>query len=942
MTQTANQSASPPVEQPVTLSLFRSLTDVAPRVATCSWSRWVALMRHVPVADKRAADLYSPAEWLPGATRGLRGLARVHAVVLDLDHVSGLDLQRVVQPRLRASGLRFLAYSTYSHAPRPPSSADPHDPGWEGSYRLILPLASPLPYEPAAWADLWARASWHLTGGLADSNCRDASHAYYRPSHPPAPEAQPVYFAADGAALSPSALPPVPAGVDVLAPRSQSAAPTVARLLSIGEELERSRTKKRAWAEPLQALALGRPFAPQGKRDDLAHALACELARRFPHESARGLTHAFLPSLAAMRAENPDGALTDEQVASKVERALASVRAEAEAARARVEAVSAPFLSVVSRLEPWEGDPDLLSAVLSDDTRLFVGAPDVLGGDEVSIAQHLLCTLGTPAASAHGATWLYRPDRGAWLPVADEELAAGARALARRPFTDDRGNKATLKLSTRTIRGVLEQLQGETARARDWFEAASPGVAFRSGFVDATLRPRPHDPCNRATVHVAGDFDAASDPPLWRQTVRDILQVTEATAEDHGVDAERETEEKVRALEEWIGVALLGASTRLGKAMVLVGPPGAGKSFLVNLVASLFPQELVSALQPQRFAEQYQVAELAGKALNAVAEGDTDAVRNIAAIKSTITGGDLLHSDVKYRSPIKFRARAGQLWAYNELPLFLDAAGALADRLVVLRCEHVLRGTARDDKDRAARLRPEIPAIVSRCLVAGVRALVRGNYAPPATSAAELRSWALASSPLQEFLAARCERVAPGSGSTLEELHGSYKAWCEEVSRDLRVRTPQSLALQLRTLGSRSAIEPRAEGRTARQKRWDWRTRSSAAAAPAPAEVVQSAVPGPVAPRAPWFVDAAPPAADRPPARSAPPPPPARSAPPPPPARSAPPPPPARSAPPPPPELAPEPALPALSWLAPASAAPLPPAPSPAAPPGPGSHRGAS
>ena len=828
-------------DPPLALTLFEHYRAVEPRLLTLPWSQWLTALRHRPLADKFQAEAFSPFEWAPGFTRGREGVVRVHALVLDLDHVSGLDMHRVVGPRLAASGVRCLLYSTYSHAPAPAPASEPRAPGFLGSYRLVVPLAAPVAHDAASWRSLWDRASWHLTGGLADHKASDDARLSFVPSHPLAPPAEPWFLSLGSRALILSELPELPPRVSVRGPAPPAA--TVDNLLAIADALAGGKGKRREWSSALEALALGRSYAATGSRDVMTFNLACELARRFPHETEAALVALFGPSIQAMVAENPTDAMTMAMVERKVADARRRVLAEELEAQAAREALAAPFTRVqgFQRMEQWPIDPRGLECVLSDGTRVFAGTPELLGGSEVSLARHVVCRSGAPAVTAHGATWLYAPELGAWRPLSDDDLSAAVRSLEGRPYKDDRGNKSTVKLSTRLIAGCVNQLQAETAALRPWFERAAPGVAFASSFVDATLSPRPHDPTNRATTHVAGEFEPDADPPLWRRTVREILSVSEATAEEHELNAALETEEKVRVLEEWVGVALLGAATRLGKALVLVGPPGAAKSFLVGLVVSLFPPELVVALQPHKFSDRFSTAYLAGRQLNAVGEGATETVRDIASIKAAITGSDDMFAEVKFRGSFQFRARAAQLWSYNELPLFLDGAGALADRLIVLRCEHVFRNTARDDKDRARRLAPEVPAIVSRCLVAGARALARGGYRPPASTAAEISSWAVASNPLREFIASRCEVVERGSGSTLDELHAAYKLWCEEQSRDLRVRTAQSLALQLRQMGHRAVIS-KTDG--SRARRWDIR----AARGP----LVPIGMPGTPAQPVPW------------------------------------------------------------------------------------------
>ena len=125
---------------------------------------------HLVAERKTDARCFSATRYREGATRGKAGVEAITALVLDYDHVTCVDLARLVE---LLQGKANVIYTSFSHC------AGGTD---DLCFRLVLPCTRPT--SPAEFGRAWERIDAEL-GGLADPAARDSSRLWYLPSCPP-------------------------------------------------------------------------------------------------------------------------------------------------------------------------------------------------------------------------------------------------------------------------------------------------------------------------------------------------------------------------------------------------------------------------------------------------------------------------------------------------------------------------------------------------------------------------------------------------------------------------------------------------------------------------------------------------------------------------------------------------------------------------------------
>ena len=315
------------------------------------------------------------------------------------------------------------------------------------------------------------------------------------------------------------------------------------------------------------------------------------------------------------------------------------------------------------------------------------------------------------------------------------------------------------------------------------------GVAALDGFwtVDENgCELLEHSPDNLCTWSY--DFELSQDRPVkWLQFL-DSLWKNDADKED-----------KIEALREWIGCALIGKGVDFARAALFLGSGGNGKSVLCRAVESLFPDEQVTSASPKQWDSDYTIATLRDSRLNVVAELPEYKALEASDMFKSVIAGDRISGRIIYQPPFTFTPRASHLFSANNLPSIPDTSSGFFRRFLVLSFNRSFTNDyaleRRSQTDIMDDINKERPAIVYWALEGASRLLRRGEYTLPASHLNLIEQWHQDSDPVKDFILSCCTK----GESPLADLYDDFKEYCIGTGR--KAGSNKGLAKKLRLHG---------------------------------------------------------------------------------------------------------------------------------------------
>jgi len=396
----------------------------------------------------------------------------------------------------------------------------------------------------------------------------------------------------------------------------------------------------------------------------------------------------------------------------------------------------------------------------------------------VEVAWRLLAELPREVVGDRGLLWTYDGKRGIWPPHDKQELARLAALWAGFPTrsgTDRDGNPTfrPLRVSNSFAMGVAE-VALRCHLQKGFFNTETPGIAFANGFfgLDGLV---PHRPEYRARMAVPFDYEPDAEPASFIGFLRGCWR------------DQSDAEELIQLVRQIIGVFAFGLATRFQRAFVLLGRGANGKSVLLDVVRSLFPDEAtVTATKPQDWGHEYARARLANSRVNIVAELPEVVIMASEAVKSIITG-DLCEAREVFRRPFGFTPRAGHLFSTNTLPGVHDHSLGFWRRWAVIPFSRVFR-PEEQDRGLTERLVKDRAQVLSWAADAVAGVVSAGGYAIPPSSDAATVEWQQSADQMACFLADDEVMAAGGWRLTAQQAFNRYMAWAE--SSGYRARMP--------------------------------------------------------------------------------------------------------------------------------------------------------
>lgn len=403
--------------------------------------------------------------------------------------------------------------------------------------------------------------------------------------------------------------------------------------------------------------------------------------------------------------------------------------------------------------------------VVSLDRRPFIR------GDHVEIAERLAAKLRADGDVVHddGATWRYNDQTHVFEPVAPAHLSRITQGFA---GCEIKVTNKPLRLSAGAVSGSIKLAEDLLARP-GFFAEAPPGIVFSASFVEVRASgvvQHEHAPAHRARFAYSFGFQLNPMPNGFLAFLEQVFAPDEDVAQ------------KIALLQEFVGVAMLGLSTRYQRAITKVGAGANGKGVLATIIENAMPPGSCVAIAPQDFGDEYRAALLAGKLLNIVSELPEADILDSEAFKAVISGNPRTARHIR-QAPFTFRPVAGHLFAANRLPGTADHTHGFWRRILVLQFNRVF-AEADQEPDLAKRIiDSELPAIVSWFVVGAQRVLERGTYTIPPSSARALDSWRRNADQVRAFVDACTQRLTAGAdvrgGEQAEHLYRTYRRWAD-------------------------------------------------------------------------------------------------------------------------------------------------------------------
>lgn len=454
-----------------------------------------------------------------------------------------------------------------------------------------------------------------------------------------------------------------------------------------------------------------------------------------------------------------------------------------------------------SGIMPWsirkkKGGGEDREYVFRDESVLPAGIPHSEGAgfrskSSAYLAKRLLNSLGAPVVYHDGRILLYC--NGAFRDIGQDELREiflgwDGRRVGERDFLLISHSKVS-----DVIRCLIDLLRHPSSQ---FFKGAPRGLAFRNAFVrlvNGALALVEHSPANRALHWIDAHAEPNPTCPRFDQFLDDVLRPK---------DGFQDFTQRKAALLQWLGIALLGLAPSFGKALLVHGAGGTGKSTLLEIISELWLSDLRSSFPFHALEDKFDRARLAGKRLNVCGELPSADAKSVEMIKAIITGRDEIEARHLYERGFSFRPEAAHVFAANQLPIINDPSGAFYDRFLILCMQNRFRGTQEENRSLAKDIiATELGAIALKALMAAIDAIQENHIVEPASSIAALEDWRGSSEPVHMWLA-ECCKVDPtltSGGMPGSDAYSHFKEWL--ARNGYRTVSVQDFATRLRSMG---------------------------------------------------------------------------------------------------------------------------------------------
>lgn len=238
---------------------------------------------------------------------------------------------------------------------------------------------------------------------------------------------------------------------------------------------------------------------------------------------------------------------------------------------------------------------------------------------------------------------------------------------------------------------------------------------------------------------------------------------------------------KAKLLQENVGCAVFGLSTKYQRALMLSGDGANGKSVFLKLVEALFPRDAVRYLSPQHFSNNFKKATLDGALLNVANEIPEQDLLLSGDFKSLIEGNAYTASK-KHRPEKTCRAIAAHFFAANTLPRVRDTSHGFWRRWNLVEFQRTFSKEEQDPGLVTTIVRGELPLFLGWAIAGAEQVLKQGGYTDWPGHEAALDRWRRVANNVAMFLVDRCLALEEGDSPTpVEDVFTDYRRYVEHI-----------------------------------------------------------------------------------------------------------------------------------------------------------------
>ena len=388
-------------------------------------------------------------------------------------------------------------------------------------------------------------------------------------------------------------------------------------------------------------------------------------------------------------------------------------------------------------------------------------------GDWPELATAFLAQRERPVVSYQGE--FYGWQGACWTPIPDATIRAELQDWLANARHEADGGLVRWRTNTGRQHNAVDALRNLThlgdVTPPCWIagrheERRQDLLAVRNGLLhipERRLLPPTSDFFNLTSLPIDYDPDAP-EPTNWLNFLEDIFEHDPSS---------------IAVLQEILGEIICGDG-RYQKTFVIIGPTRSGKGVITRTFEAVVGDTNVVATTYAQLGQTFEKESLIGKSLATITDarftGRTDLPTVIETLL-TISGGDTVSISRKHRQPWIGRLDVRFLISCNQVPVFPDPSGALANRFVPLTTQKSYLD--REDLELEHRIANELPGILNWALDGWKRLERRGEFKLSPSGQRVRAEMTLASAPVTEFVRARCE-IGPDYTVEKAELH---KAW---------------------------------------------------------------------------------------------------------------------------------------------------------------------